>query len=91
MNLVSFRLLSKHPEKFEVHLWEKCEKFGGVATSHIIDDQGLYINDGVQGGAPSYRNTLLLHKVIYIEIFTIKNNMLHLISRKMDLNPLKYL
>ena len=57
-------MLSKHQDKFEVHLWEKCEKFGGVATSHIINDQGLYINDGVQGGAPSYRNTLLLHKVI---------------------------
>ena len=40
---------------------------GGVATSFVIDEKGLYINDGVQGGAPSYRNTLLIHKV-YIKI-----------------------
>ena len=36
---------------------------GGVASSFKIDEDGLYINDGVQGGAPSYRNTLLIHKV----------------------------
>jgi predicted NAD/FAD-binding protein len=43
-------------------LWEKASVPGGVATSHTLNDQGLFINDGVQGGAPSYRNTLLLHK-----------------------------
>ncbi len=56
-------LLSKHPDKFNVELWEKSEVAGGVATSYQIDENGLYINDGVQGGATSYRNTLLLHKV----------------------------
>ena len=57
------RLLGKYPEKFEVEVWEKGPVAGGVASSFKIDDDGLYINDGVQGGTPSYRNTLLLHKV----------------------------
>lgn len=56
-------LLNKHPDKFDVSLWEKSSHPGGVATSVKINDEGLFINDGVQGGAPSYRNTLLLHKL----------------------------
>lgn len=55
-------LLSRHSEKFNVELWEKGNVAGGVASSYKIDENGLYINDGVQGGTPSYRNTLLLHK-----------------------------
>ncbi|CAF0908811.1 unnamed protein product [Brachionus calyciflorus] len=54
-------LLNKHDE-FHVEIWEKGNVAGGVASSYKIDQNGLYINDGVQGGAPSYRNTLLLHK-----------------------------
>jgi hypothetical protein len=51
---------------------------GGVATSYKIDKDGLFINDGVQGGAPSYRNTLLLHKVIKPFIFSIFKKILYL-------------
>ena len=59
------RLLGNEPDKFDVEVWEKSDVVGGVATSVNIDDNnGLYINDGVQGGAPSYRNTILLHKVV---------------------------
>jgi predicted NAD/FAD-binding protein len=56
-------LLGKHPDLFEVDLWEKTNVAGGVATAVKINDKGLFINDGVQGGSYSYRNTLLLHKV----------------------------
>jgi protoporphyrinogen oxidase len=57
--------LNKYPDKFDVSIWEKNSEAGGVATSVKINGDGLFINDGVQGGAPSYRNTLLLHKVTY--------------------------
>jgi predicted NAD/FAD-binding protein len=56
-------LLGKYPDKFDVEIWEKCSVPGGVATSVKVGDEGLYINDGVQGGATSYRNTIQLHKV----------------------------
>lgn len=54
--------MGRHPDKFDVEIWEKGQVPGGVASSFKIDHEGQYINDGVQGGAPSYRNTLLLHK-----------------------------
>lgn len=57
--------MGQEKDKFEVEVWEKGNVVGGVATSVKIDDKGLFINDGVQGGAPSYRNTILLHKVIF--------------------------
>ncbi len=56
-------LLSKHQDLFEVDLWDKESVAGGVATAVEINESGLFINDGVQGGSFSYRNTLLLHKV----------------------------
>ncbi|KAH9519331.1 hypothetical protein Btru_075279 [Bulinus truncatus] len=53
--------LGKHPDQFEVHMWDKKSHPGGVATTEKIDGPGdLRINDGVQGGCPTYRNTLNL-------------------------------
>ena len=54
-----------------IHLYESCASLGGVATttttiSTKMDNeekkQTLVFNDGVQGGAESYRNTLMLLK-----------------------------
>lgn len=69
--------LSRHPERFQVEVhgrshegsfvsrsskvWEKEATAGGVATSFDLPD-GRFINDGVQGGSPAYRNTLMLLK-----------------------------
>ena len=55
---------------FEVEIWEKASVAGGVATSEVVTSRetagqsgvdSAWINDGVQGGAVSYRNTLLWH------------------------------
>lgn len=54
--------LSRFPEKYDIQLWEKRDKTGGQATSETIDAVHTYINDGVQGGPTSFRNTLELHK-----------------------------
>jgi uncharacterized protein with NAD-binding domain and iron-sulfur cluster len=51
--------LARHPEKFDVHVWEALPVPGGVASSCTLRD-GRVLNDQVQGGAPSYRHTLLL-------------------------------
>lgn len=54
--------LGKHQDRFSVDLWEKCPVAGGVATSTDVKDND-FINDGVQGGCPTYRNTLnLMHE-----------------------------
>lgn len=42
-------------------VWEKAASAGGVATSFDLSD-GRFINDGVQGGSPAYRNTAMLLK-----------------------------
>jgi len=52
--------LSRFPDRFDVHVFDSAAVPGGVATSEDIGG-GLTINDGVQGGAPSYRNTLRFH------------------------------
>lgn len=67
--------LSLHPQKFDVTVYEKTSQAGGVATSEhmqantvqsssassaIPNEVVPWINDGVQGGAPSYRNVCLL-------------------------------
>jgi len=53
--------LGRHPDKFDVQVWEKKALPGGVATSEKIDGpDDLEINDGVQGGAKSYKNILNL-------------------------------
>lgn len=50
-----------HPQNaFEVTLCEKAKVLGGVATSS--EWNGVRFNDGVQGAAPSYANTLRLHR-----------------------------
>lgn len=60
--------MSRFPERFEVQVWEKAVVPGGVATSESLPVLGAeggaasWINDGVQGGAPSYHNTLLFHR-----------------------------
>eukprot|EP00871_Galdieria_phlegrea_P000118 jgi/Galph1/1106/GphlegSOOS_G5905.1 len=46
---------------FQVELWEISPRLGGVATTLELDG-GLYLNDQVQGGTPSYRHTMLLLK-----------------------------
>lgn len=64
--------LSRFPDKFEVQVWEEKEVPGGVATTETIQISGgdrleVDINDGVQGGAPSYRNLMNLMSAIELE------------------------
>lgn len=51
--------LARQPQQYQVEVWDKEPYCGGVATSEYIDQQ-MMINDGVQGAAASYRNTLQL-------------------------------
>lgn len=51
--------MSRFPEKYEIELWESLPEVGGVASTCKLDGD-VEINDQVQGGAPSYRNNLLL-------------------------------
>lgn len=65
--------LSRFPEKFDVTVIDPAPRAGGVATSIPIRDASgsdakLYINDGVQGGAYSYRNVLQLHKMMGFDV-----------------------
>ena len=56
--------LCQCPERFDVTLWEAAPCLGGVATTERLklpDGTDVSANDGVQGGATSYRNTLALH------------------------------
>ena len=60
--------LSRSP-RFEVEVWEANAHAGGVATSEVIwngTSPGVWLNDGVQGGSPTYRNTLWLHEQVGI-------------------------
>jgi len=50
-------------DRYKVTLWEKEEITGGVATTETLPD-GSSANVGVQGGAPSYRNTLMMHETL---------------------------
>ncbi|XP_045163298.2 uncharacterized protein LOC123527723 [Mercenaria mercenaria] len=53
--------LGKHPDKFEVEIWEKGSVPGGAAgTASLQEQRGTYVNYGVQGGTPTYRNTMNL-------------------------------
>jgi predicted NAD/FAD-binding protein len=61
--------LARHP-RFEVDVWEAAPQAGGVATSETVPLEGngsAWINDGVQGGSPTYRNTLWLHQQVGME------------------------
>jgi predicted NAD/FAD-binding protein len=51
--------LARSSPLLTVELWEKAPVPGGVATTQHWN--GYWFNDGVQGGAPSYHNTLRLH------------------------------
>ncbi len=59
--------LSRYPDKFDVTVCEKKSQAGGVATTENVEIMpGVFcdINDGVQGGSSSYRNSILLHQEV---------------------------
>lgn len=59
--------LSRHPDKFDVTVYEKQSQAGGVATTEKLELMpGVFcdVNDGVQGGSSSYRNSILLHREV---------------------------
>ncbi len=59
--------LSRDPSRFAVSLWEAAPVLGGVATTETLtlpDGSSVDANDGVQGGATSYRNSLKLHALL---------------------------
>eukprot|EP00898_Chlorokybus_atmophyticus_P005451 jgi/Chlat1/5907/Chrsp4S09095 len=74
--------LSRLPNKFKVDLYEKNAKPGGQASSFTLppsisggdnpNAEPLFINDGVQGGAPSYRNTIRWFKEFGFEMAPVK-------------------
>ena len=62
--------LSRHPDKFDVTVCEKKAQAGGVATTEKFEVKpGVFceLNDGVQGGSSSYRNSILLHREVNFE------------------------
>jgi predicted NAD/FAD-binding protein len=62
--------LSRYPDRFDVTVCEKNAQAGGVATTENIEIMpGVFcdINDGVQGGSSSYRNSILLHRQVGYE------------------------
>ncbi|KAB5588415.1 hypothetical protein CTheo_8144 [Ceratobasidium theobromae] len=62
--------LSKHPDKFEITIFDKQSEAGGMATSIPIDPErygATYINDGVQGCSPAFANTIKLFKLLGYE------------------------
>ncbi len=59
--------LAQHPHKFSVVVFDANPRAGGVAYSVALPD-GRVINEGVQGGAPSYRNTLQLLSRLGLEV-----------------------
>ncbi|XP_052760488.1 uncharacterized protein LOC128203218 [Mya arenaria] len=51
--------LGKHPKVFDVEIWDRNAVPGGVACTASLEEQrGTYVNYGVQGGTPTYRNTV---------------------------------
>ncbi|KAI0674921.1 FAD/NAD-P-binding domain-containing protein [Trametes maxima] len=62
--------LSRHPDKFEVTVFDKQPVAGGMATSVDIDPAlygASYINDGVQGCSPVFANTLRMFRMLGFE------------------------
>jgi predicted NAD/FAD-binding protein len=54
-------------QRFYVEVWEAAPQAGGVATSETLGGGStVWLNDGVQGGSPTYRNTLWLHDQVGI-------------------------
>ncbi|KAL8865256.1 MAG: hypothetical protein Q9174_006983 [Haloplaca sp. 1 TL-2023] len=53
--------LAQHPDKFKVTILERMSVVGGQATSIGLDESKYgtsWMNDGVQGGAASFKHTL---------------------------------
>ena len=62
--------LSKHPDRFEVTVFDKEDAAGGMATSVDVDAGkygASYINDGVQGCSPVFFNTLRMFRALGFE------------------------
>ncbi|KAI0364448.1 FAD/NAD-P-binding domain-containing protein [Pilatotrama ljubarskyi] len=61
---------SKHPDRYNVTLFDKQPVAGGMATSIDIDPAkygASYINDGVQGCSPVFANTLRMFRMLGFE------------------------
>lgn len=62
--------LSRHPDKYEVTVYDKQSVTGGMATSIDIDADkygASYINDGVQGCSPVFANTIRMFRMLGFE------------------------
>ncbi|KAH9935339.1 FAD/NAD-P-binding domain-containing protein [Fomitopsis serialis] len=62
--------LSRHPERYQVTVFDKQDVAGGMATSIDIDADkygAAYINDGVQGCSPVFANTLRIFRMLGFE------------------------
>lgn len=62
--------LSRFPSEFDVTVLEKKSQAGGVATTEKFEVRpGVFceLNDGVQGGSSSYRNSIMLHRQVGFE------------------------
>ncbi|CAE6460581.1 unnamed protein product [Rhizoctonia solani] len=62
--------LGKHPDKYQVTIFDKQPEAGGMATSIPIDAErygASYINDGVQGCSPAFANTIKMFKLLGYE------------------------
>ncbi|GJE95068.1 FAD/NAD(P)-binding domain-containing protein [Phanerochaete sordida] len=62
--------LSRHPDKFDVTVYDKEAVAGGMATSVSIDAAKYgaeYINDGVQGCSPAFANTMRMFRMLGFE------------------------
>lgn len=62
--------LSRHPDRFQVTVYDKQNVAGGMATSLEIDANAYgasYINDGVQGCSPVFANTLRMFRMLGFE------------------------
>ncbi|CAE6418938.1 unnamed protein product [Rhizoctonia solani] len=62
--------LGKHPDKYEVTIFDKQSEAGGMATSIPIDAErygASYINDGVQGCSPAFANTIKMFRLLGYE------------------------
>ncbi|KAG8703531.1 hypothetical protein FRC09_004106 [Ceratobasidium sp. 395] len=66
--------LSRHPDKYEVTIFDKAPEAGGMATSIPIDAErygASYINDGVQGCSPTFANTIKMFKILGYECSSV--------------------
>ena len=61
--------LSRHPDKYEVVVFDKESITGGMATSIPVDAKygASYINDGVQGCSPAFANTMRMFRMLGFE------------------------